>query len=437
MLAGMSPDEARQMVTGFGGDIASLDLTKEQQKRWTDFRDQMTRAGHEIDATLSRGLLNLTPGIERMSKAFVHIAEDIFNPKSPIPGILKKVGEGFSEFAKTLSSGETLSEIRKFTSDVANIIRNIEGLTAKSWSELAAMALRGAGAIAGQAVAPSQLNAGEDERYRQAHPGWTPDQPRDPNWRPAVPPGPSAVQPQDRGKPILGPGKALEFGPQGRSRGSTGHDRPSGGHMVPGTAQTGAAPPGTPWNHAMASRAVDNALPKIGETINNDDIQTYLRTGGHPDPGKAAWCAMFVGASLTKAGIKDSGSNVATSYETWGRAVDPRLGVERGDVLVKTRGHRPGEVGGHVGLLTGETRFVHGREQVQMIAGNAGNKPHRVATTWETVGGTNMIRRADSIRHHSDLLNRHRESLDAAHGRTPPVDVHDHTGGAVNITVAQ
>jgi len=50
---------------------------------------------------------------------------------------------------------------------------------------------------------------------------------------------------------------------------------------------------------------------------------------------------------------------------------------------------------------------------------------------------TATARRAASGRHHGDLLRHHQASLDSARGQTLPVEVHDHTGGAVNITVAQ
>jgi hypothetical protein len=50
---------------------------------------------------------------------------------------------------------------------------------------------------------------------------------------------------------------------------------------------------------------------------------------------------------------------------------------------------------------------------------------------------TATARRAPSGRHHDDLLRHHQATLDAARGQAPPVDVHDHTGGEVHITVAQ
>jgi hypothetical protein len=58
-----------------------------------------------------------------------------------------------------------------------------------------------------------------------------------------------------------------------------------------------------------------------------------------------------------QAGIKGTGSNVATSLGNYGTAVQPgdvqKGDVQKGDVLVHMNGRRVGETGGHVGFATG------------------------------------------------------------------------------------
>jgi hypothetical protein len=99
------------------------------------------------------------------------------------------------------------------------------------------------------------------------------------------------------------------------------------------------------------SRAADDAMTKQGENafVNHDDIVDYLRTGGHNiDPQKQPWCAAFVGAALEHAGIPSANSNVATSYLNWGKPAAG--GIQKGDVLVISRGHQAGETGGTLAL---------------------------------------------------------------------------------------
>lgn len=118
------------------------------------------------------------------------------------------------------------------------------------------------------------------------------------------------------------------------------------------------------------NRAVDDAMTKQGENafVNRQDLADYMRTGGHNlDPQTAAYCAAFTGAALEHAGVPSMHSNVATSYLNWG---SPATGsIQKGDVLVMSRGHSAGEAGGHVGIATGKT---NGAGQVEMIAGNTG-----------------------------------------------------------------
>jgi uncharacterized protein (TIGR02594 family) len=128
--------------------------------------------------------------------------------------------------------------------------------------------------------------------------------------------------------------------------------------------------------------AVDDALRMEGlhERRDRDSIRTYLRTGGAGmDPATTAWCAAFVNSSLQHEGIRGSGSEVATSFMTWGeRATGP---IQRGDVLVKSRGHAPGETGGHVGMATGGVRQGPGGTEYEMISGNSADQVRR---TWES-----------------------------------------------------
>jgi uncharacterized protein (TIGR02594 family) len=145
---------------------------------------------------------------------------------------------------------------------------------------------------------------------------------------------------------------------------------------------------GTPASAVDAAKTMSGAH----ERRDNAMVRQYLATGGHGmDPADTSWCAAFVGASLRKAGVQDvpvgKGGNVATSYEKWGEQVNPKEGIKKGDVLVETRGLGPGATGGHVGLLTG--RVNDGK--AEMISGNYSNK---VKTSWERVGGSNMVRRA-------------------------------------------
>jgi hypothetical protein len=424
-----------------------------------------------------------------MSKAFVHIADDIFKPSSPIPGMLTSVGKGFSEFAKTLGSGGFIANLKRISTDIGN-------LTSKGWQDVAILALLGGGAARGimgglrfaggaatdaliagalraspyapaaAALAPMPLNVGEDERYRQAHPGWAPGQPKDPNWNPPARPAQTLVQPNERGLPMLGPGKALLLGPEGRSHGSTGHGRPGGRHMVPGAAQTGAAGPGTPWNHQLMTPEHHPYRYRGTLSVGGDKF-SYV-TGGHgrgsAPPGdypiegyRGGPLAGGEGRFLLGDFHYDPQAHAqrgyirihATRSEDIDRAVTsgcfgvppsqwPQL---KADLKAQLAAHG-GNLVMHVAPDGSATiGSPHSAQKKLLVNGKVVHRadPSMVTSATRSPDPSMITKRAGtpSVRHHGDLLNRHRESLASARGPASPVEVHDHTGGAVNITVAQ
>lgn len=114
-----------------------------------------------------------------------------------------------------------------------------------------------------------------------------------------------------------------------------------------------------------AAGAADAAETQVG--MRGSQVGGYLSQGGVAlNPAQDQWCSAFVNSSLARAGIQGA-TNVANSFQRWGVQIDPSQ-VQRGDVVLQTRGKGPDQVGGHVGIATG--RIVDGK--VEMIAGNSG-----------------------------------------------------------------
>jgi uncharacterized protein (TIGR02594 family) len=152
-------------------------------------------------------------------------------------------------------------------------------------------------------------------------------------------------------------------GTMGASAGSltTPGNRPSGG-STPLNAQGVTKSAAAAADFAQTMQGLKDHDPR-GHAL----IQQYLTSGGAGmDPAVTAWCAAFVSASFSKAGISGpAAANIATSWARWGSHVDPKY-AQKGDVLVSMKGHRPGQTGGHVGIVTGPT--VDG--SIPVIEGN-------------------------------------------------------------------
>ena len=144
--------------------------------------------------------------------------------------------------------------------------------------------------------------------------------------------------------------------------------------------------------HARGN-AADLMSSLYGAQGHDPRVQAFIENGGGDlNPGNANWCVAFVNSALEQSGIKGSGSNVATSFLNWGDDVHP-ADVQKGDVVVLARGHEAGEVGGHVGFATGDTRYAQGGIEVEMVSGNR-SKSGDVGVDWLPASEV-QVRRSD------------------------------------------
>jgi uncharacterized protein (TIGR02594 family) len=96
-----------------------------------------------------------------------------------------------------------------------------------------------------------------------------------------------------------------------------------------------------------------------GEKSNPLIEEFYKKVDGSKHTDDVSWCAAFVGACLADAGLKNSGSLAARSYQKFG---DPVLKPKIGDIVVFTRGS---SWQGHVGFYAGETK-----DAILVLGGN-------------------------------------------------------------------
>lgn len=167
----------------------------------------------------------------------------------------------------------------------------------------------------------------------------------------------------------------------------------SGGDQTPttGSSATQAASPPA----AIGS-------PITGKTGSDESVRNFLQAGGVTlDPRRDNWCAAFVNSTLKQSGIPGTGSMVANSFQNWGTEVKPTE-VRKGDVVIETRGKGPGQVGGHVGIATGNVRDG----KIEMIAGNSGQSSdpgqNAVMTYYVPINDQLMIRRSVANREQAE-----------------------------------
>ncbi len=129
------------------------------------------------------------------------------------------------------------------------------------------------------------------------------------------------------------------------------------------------------WDHnlaALRTQRVASAYANVGpEEFSSpatsggssslvSEARRYL--GGNPTGRASLWCARFMNMVLARTGHRGTGSDMASSFASYGHRV---AGPEVGAIAVMGR-----RGGGHVGIITG----IDGHGNPIMISGNNGNR---------------------------------------------------------------
>ncbi len=128
------------------------------------------------------------------------------------------------------------------------------------------------------------------------------------------------------------------------------------------------------WDESVATmrrRGLSSSYASLGSdavsggaTSGSSDLVSEARRylGGNPTSRASLWCARFMNMVLARTGHRGTGSDMASSFASYGHRVS---GPQVGAIAVMSR-----RGGGHVGIITG----VDGHGNPIMISGNNGNR---------------------------------------------------------------
>ena len=105
------------------------------------------------------------------------------------------------------------------------------------------------------------------------------------------------------------------------------------------------------------------AAPMAGFGSSGLVAQARRYIGTNPTGMSALWCARFMNMVLEKSGRRGTGSNMASSFASYGRRIS---GPQVGAIAVMSRGRR----GGHVGVVSG----IDASGNPIIISGNHGRR---------------------------------------------------------------
>jgi len=133
IVQGMSAEEVAELGRGYRGDVAGrLGLPPDVARKWTDFSNQMERAGREIETVFAKGTIKLAKPLEHLSDSFIHLTENLLKDGTPIAGWIKDLGKGIENFADELGSGAVQAKAAEIGKDIADTIKLFDAILTKA-----------------------------------------------------------------------------------------------------------------------------------------------------------------------------------------------------------------------------------------------------------------------------------------------------------------
>jgi uncharacterized protein (TIGR02594 family) len=114
---------------------------------------------------------------------------------------------------------------------------------------------------------------------------------------------------------------------------------------------------------SMASNTMSGGMATSGGFGSSDVVSEARRyIGGNPTSRGSLWCARFMNMVLTRSGHRGTGSDMASSFASYGQRISgPQVGA------IAVMGRRGG---GHVGVVSG----IDANGNVMLVSGNNRNR---------------------------------------------------------------
>lgn len=123
-LRNTSQAEFNSLKTKFGQGSSAFDLSDKNARLWQDFYTQLHNASEGIENTFVKGLVRLTPGLEKLSISFEKVVRALLD-NEVIGKWLDKVNSGFEKLAKYIGTDDFEKSVQEFVHGVGEAARAI------------------------------------------------------------------------------------------------------------------------------------------------------------------------------------------------------------------------------------------------------------------------------------------------------------------------
>ncbi len=122
------PGELEKMIGQFGQRRAQFDLPADTAEKWQNFVTQLDNAGKDINTIFVKGLVNLAPGLSKLSESVEKIATTMFEKGGPLEQWVGKIDVALEKFATYIGTEEFQKNIRDFVNGIGRIAAAIGGV---------------------------------------------------------------------------------------------------------------------------------------------------------------------------------------------------------------------------------------------------------------------------------------------------------------------
>lgn len=114
-LKRLPASEVASLIADYQAEKNPLGIPAQKARMWQELDTQLGRAWTEIEVALEKNLVNITPGLTKLSGSFVKLIDLIVDDKNgKIGELLTDVGKHIEGFAKSIGSGSALSSLHNF-----------------------------------------------------------------------------------------------------------------------------------------------------------------------------------------------------------------------------------------------------------------------------------------------------------------------------------
>lgn len=119
--------------TAYGADSKAFDVSDKTTDSWMTFINELDRAGHTLETSLTNKLVDLSPSISGLVKTITDDAQILLN-SALTPDNVKKISDGINTFTAYLSSGQAKSDIAAIGTNIGRLADDLKWAADKlSW----------------------------------------------------------------------------------------------------------------------------------------------------------------------------------------------------------------------------------------------------------------------------------------------------------------